>query len=388
MHRLLVSFDSGYIKNNGEGTLYVSTKVKGKKVKFNTGVSVRPEDFDHEKQRVKSSHPEEEDLNLIVTATKARINDIYVRYRLQFEELTPEILVKEFKNAASRIDFHAFLQEAIKERRGEISPSTVNQHRAMASKLRRFSPKLTFSQLDEDFMMRFNRWLINTMGNEQNTRFNTFKNLKAYLNIAVRKRIIKYNPLVSWMPVKQAKTPREYLTEDEVNDLVDLYDREFLPRNLQKTLRHFLFMCFTGVRISDLRSIEMENIVKGTLIYSAQKTRGIKKELVKVPLPQIAQRLLRDEAPFRLHGKVFNTLSEQQMRKKIKDIVKVVHINKDISLHTARHTFATMFLRRSKNIAVLQRLLGHSKIEHTMIYAHVLYEDIESEVEKAFERFS
>ncbi|MCK5134890.1 MAG: site-specific integrase [Bacteroidales bacterium] len=388
MSHIIVSLDSGYVKRNGESSVYVSTRVQGRKIKFKTGVSVKPEDFDPEKGVVRRSHPNFSDLNLIISSSRSRLDDIFIRYRLQFEELTVDLLNKEYKILSSRIEFHSYLKEAIRERRGEITDSTIEQHIAMANKLKQFSPKLTFSQIDEDFLTRFNRWMISSLKNEQNTRYNTFKSLKTYINIAIRKRIINHNHLSNWTPAKQIKTNKTFLTEGEVEDLVELYDLKTLQESQQRTLRYFLFMCFTGLRISDLRSVEMEQIINGTLVFGARKTRNIKKVLIKIPLPAIALRLIREEAPYRLYGRIFTTLSEYQLRKNLKEIAKASHINKDINLHTGRHTFATMFLRRSKNVAVLQKLLGHSRIEMTMTYAHVLTEDIEMEVKKAFERFS
>ncbi|MFH0756916.1 MAG: site-specific integrase [Bacteroidota bacterium] len=388
MAGITISFDSHYTKKNGEAALYAVTKIDGRKIKFHTQVCVNPSQYDPEKGQILSSHPDHDDLNLLIQTTKSRINEIMVRYRLQYEKLTPELLKSEFENASVRIDFHLFMKDAIRERKGELNESTLKQHRAISNKLKAFSPELKFTQLDSEFLVQFNRWMKTNQHSGQNTRHNAFKILKIYLNIAVRKKIISHNPLTDKMPEKRAKTSREFLTEKEVQDLVSIYNKGILQDNQQKILRHFLFMCFTGLRISDLRSVEMDQVINGTLIYSAIKTRNSKREIIKVPLSRTAKRLIRDESPYRLYGKIFDTYSEQRMRIKIKEIVKLVGVERNISLHTARHTFATMFLRNSKNLAVLQKLLGHSQIEQTMIYTHVLTEDIENEMEKAFRSFS
>lgn len=227
----------------------------------------------------------------------------------------------------------------------------------------------------------------NNLSNSQNTRHNAFKNLKAYLNIAKAKRLINHNPLERPFPARQVQTDREYLTENELQSLMGLYHRNFLKTNDQRVLRHFLFMCVTGLRISDLKTLEMSDIVNDILIFTAYKTRTQKPASLKIPLCPFAKRLIKDESPLRLYGKIFNCLSEQKMREKIKEIVKVEKIYKDISLHTGRHTFATIFLRKTKNIAALQKLLGHSSITQTMIYAHVLTEDIEREMRRAFNEY-
>ena len=389
MPNVTISFDSGYVRKNGECAVYAITRLRRKKIKFHTGVTVKPELFDVDKGIVKKTHDDYSDLNLLISSTRSRINDIFVRYRLQFEELTPEILQHEFKNPSTRIDFHTFIKEAIDERKGEITASTMEQHVAMSGKIKEFSPSLSFSMIDTDFLTRYNRWLINHRKNDINTRYNNFKFFKTYLNIAIRKKIISNNPLDGWMPVKKTQTERVFLTEDEVRLLLNLYDNRTLPVFSNKILRHFLFMCFTGLRISDLRDIEMDQIVSGTLIFSAIKNRSRKKTFVKVPLSPVAKRLIKEEAPLRLYGKIFDLASEAYMNRKLKNIVENrTSIDKDISCHTGRHTFATMFLRKSKNIAVLQKLLGHSKIEQTMVYAHVLTEDIEVEMSNAFNDFS
>ncbi len=387
MPNVIISFDSGYIKMNGERTLYAIVRMGRKKIKFNTGVSINPDHFDREKSLVRKSHNDHSDYNLMIESTKSRINEIFVRYRLLFEELSPDLLVKEFKISSTSVDFHTFLDNAIHERSGELTDSTILQHASQANKLKKFSNSLAFAQLDADFMARYNRWLITSEKNDINTRHLSFKFLKTYINIAIRKRIITFNPLKDWMPVKHSSAERVFLTEQEVNEFIDIYRANLLPKNKHNVVRHFLFMCFTGLRISDLRAIEMDQIVNNTLVFSAQKTRSRQLKLVKIPLAPIVLDLINDEAPFRISGKVFRTFSEQHMRRTIKNLATEIGIEKDISLHTGRHTFATMFLRRSKNLAVLQKLLGHSKIEQTMVYAHVMTEDIEDEMRIAFDEF-
>ena len=75
------------------------------------------------------------------------------------------------------------------------------------------------------------------------------------------------------------------------------------------------------------------------------------------------------------------------MNRHLKTIYESINFDKHISFHSARHNFATLFLRNTKNLAVLQKLLGHTNITETMIYAHVLTEDIENEM-KVFNEFN
>jgi integrase/recombinase XerD len=377
----------GYTRENGEATVYAVVYINRRKIRFNTGVTVPPEFYDQATGKVIRAHPMSSDYNLMINSTRARLSDIFVKYRLQYKDITPSLLRKEFKSYSKHIDFHSFLQHAIKERRGEITASSIKQHDVLASKLMEYSPDLTFAQIDEDFLVKFNRWLINKKKNSPNTRHNAFKNLKTYLNIARRKQLITHNPLEAYSPVKRVTPEREFLSEEELRKLQKLYARNYLNKTDHRILRHFLFMCFTGLRISDLKAVQMEDIHKDLLIFTAYKTRERKPAATKIPLCRFALQLIKDESPHRLHGPVFKTFTEQTMRKRIKEIVKVEKIQKDLSLHTGRHTFATLFLKKTRNIAALQKLLGHTKIEMTMVYAHILTEDIEQEIQRAFSDF-
>lgn len=382
-----INMGDGYIKETGESSIYAVVYINRKRVKFNTGVSVDPTFFDSFSGQIMNTHPRYSDFNLLINDVRSRLTEIFIRYRLQHAPLSPGRLRKEFKNRNTSLDFYKFLESTIQERIPELSYSSIKQHNVLLSKLREYRPALTFAEIDQEFLMKFNRWMISVKKNSVNTRYNNFKNLKVYLNIARRQGIITINPMDSYSPVRKVQPERYFLTEDQVRGLKALYEKQVLSANDQRILRHFLFMCFTGLRISDLLAIHMEDVVKDMLVFTAYKTRERKPAATKIPLCRFAMQLIKDECPNRLYGPVFNCFAEQTMRRRIKEIVKVAGIHMDLSLHAGRHTFATLFLKKTKNIAALQKLLGHTKIEQTMVYAHILTEDIENEMQKAFSHF-
>ena len=111
------------------------------------------------------------------------------------------------------------------------------------------------------------------------------------------------------------------------------------------------------------------NINGNLLVYYPIKTKGLKKIPVKVPLSSYALRLIADEnSPDEL---LFHAITEQKMNEAIKKIVNEIGCFKPITNHSARHTFATVWLSKTHDLAALQVLLGHSKITDTMIYVHV-----------------
>ena len=364
-----VFLHEGYKKKDGTCAVYILVHIENKSLKFPTGITVDPLKFDHQKSRIKGASKDIKDKNLIIDKSLALINDIEVRYRLQQKELTADLLKREWINPSRRIDFYAFFDEAIKERKGDIADSTMNQHKSAIEKLKRFKPKLAFSEIDHEFIESYRRWLkAAPQSNDINTIYTALKNFKTYVSIAKRKGVIEVSPFNQYS-IKCAKTDRTFLTEQELESVWKLYLKNYCIDSDQLVLRHFLFMCFTGLRISDFKALTGDNIVSDILVYSPIKTRNAKKITVKVPLNSYALRLISDEASKTM--KLFNHMSEQKMNVKIKEIVKIVKIRKEITNHCARHTFATIWINKTKDVAGLQKMLGHSDISMTMIYVHI-----------------
>jgi len=350
------------------------------KLWFNTKVLVDPDKFDKLKGRIKGSTKEVRDDNLIIDNCKKRLTDIFVRYRLQNKELTPELLKQEYKTPSTYIDFYDFFDYEIKK--NILAENTKRLHESVLSKMKEYKSQLMFSEISVDFLKDYKKYLKKKLENNENTIHKNMGVIKAYLNIAVRKNIISSNPF-EFFKVKRVAPNRIFLEEHELNHLIDRYKKGWLQPNYQRVLRHFLFSCFTGLRISDLKRITHEHIINDMIIFTPYKT---KTKIVRIPLSKPAKKLIKDENPLRLHGYVFKPYADQVMNRHLKKIDDLCDINKGITFHSARHTFATLFLRKTKNIAALQKLLGHTNISETMTYAHILTDDLKTEM-KTFDNF-
>lgn len=365
-----VYIDPKKVKKNGELSVYILVHIDYKTVKFNTGVSCKESDFDLKTCRISGTTKKVKDDNLIIDACLARINEIFVRYRLQHIPLTADLLKNEWKNPTRRIDFHSFLKEAIDERKSDVTNGTYKNHKAFATKIKHFKKSLAFTEINADFIDSFSRWLKSKDGGglDVNTVHGQLRRFRAFMNIAYRKGIISENPF-SKVRLRKKQTNRVYLTKTELASLWNLYSSNDLSGSFQLVLRHFLFMCFTGVRISDLKLLTENNVVGRMLVFSVFKTKNTKDSMIKVPLTKQALQLIYDEE--RDDIRLFGCLSDQKMNEYIKKICEKAGIDKNVSNHTGRHTFATLWLKETKNLAVLQKLLGHSDIKETMIYVHV-----------------
>ena len=381
-----VWFRDDYVKADNTCAVSLQVYIKNKRVVFNTGVSVPEAFWDKTEKRILAKHEKSKDYNLIIDNCKTRINDIFVRYRLQHKELTPELLKREYQIFSSYIEFYPWLKKTIEGRRGLIKESTYKQHMVLLSKLELFKKELMFSEIDDKFINAFIIWLKKKQKNDTGTVYNTLKKFRTYINIALQDRIITNDPFERVKLIRN-KPDRDFLTEDELNKFIILYRKKILPAAQQIAIRHFLFQCFTGLRVSDLRQVKFENIVNNMLLFMPQKTNTTRPVTIKVPLTKPALKLIKDESG-RIRGTLFKLTSEQNMNRLLKEIIKHddIKLNKKISTHCGRHTFATLFLKKTKNIVALKEILGHSNIQTTMVYAHLLTDDLVTEM-KVFNDF-
>ena len=106
-----VYLNDAYKMKDGKVAVYIFVHIDNRSLKFPTGIKVNPDLFDRVKMRIKGSSKEIKDDNLTIDKCLARINDVQVRYRLQQKDLTADLLKREWRNPARRIDFFAFFNE-------------------------------------------------------------------------------------------------------------------------------------------------------------------------------------------------------------------------------------------------------------------------------------
>lgn len=187
------------------------------------------------------------------------------------------------------------------------------------------------------------------------------------LNHAVREELIPANPADKVATEeRKAITPngntRVYLAIDELQRLIDT------PCGNEQLRNAFLFACFTGLRISDIRSLTWADIKteNGQMFISKEMIKT--KHIVHVPIGKAAAAYL----PQKTHSNVFSLPTESTINVVLKRWAKRAEIDKNISFHTSRHTFATMLLTKGADLYTTSKLLGHTNISTTQVYAEIV----------------
>lgn len=377
-----------YIKKDGKTPILLIVNLKGSKAKINTGVSVEPEKWDEKNQKIKGG-AKAKDQNLIISTYKAKATDILVKYRLRHK--IPSVLQfkKDFTEYENNDTFFPWALAMVKRRvqLGEIADSSGKQHTSSLSDLKNMFPTLKFSEINIELIEQI---VLNLQKKKlkQNTINKKLRTFKAYINIAIGKELMAKNPFDNYK-LKKAVGEIKYLTKEQVTLLIKAYSQHKFTPGVHRAARIFLFSFFLcGVRLSDVMRFTPEWIVGNTVVFQPLKTERITQKTLKLPLPVQIKQLIKDENPHKIKGRLFKNISEQKINKHLKTVGKYLDCSFPLSFHVARHTFATIFIEETSDLATLSELLGHNEIKTTMIYVHLTEEKKRKSLDKVTSLFS
>lgn len=198
--------------------------------------------------------------------------------------------------------------------------------------------------------------------------YNTFVTA---LNEAVRDGIIETNPTAKIKkeekkPINVSCNTRTYLAIEELNAMISTPYKEVNIKNA------FLFACFCGLRYSDVVDLKWSDIKSDGNSISIQKIQVKTKQMVITPLNKEALSYMPDRKDSSQDGLVFNLPPSYTINYHIKKWAKLAHIDKDISFHVARHTFATTLITLGADLYTTSKLMGHKNLRTTQIYAEIV----------------
>lgn len=240
-----------------------------------------------------------------------------------------------------------------------------------------FHPNVRLSEIDKQFCLDMIDWFRNTYINKRTgttigarTADTYCQRFRTALNEAVREGLIDKNPwnkLETIEKIKKPESKREYLTIDEIQSMI----ATDCPNELVK--RAYLFSCFTGLRISDVRNLKWGDIYQenGQAFVSVVMKKTTKP--LYIPLSGQALKWMPEKGDSTFDDYVFgNLVNYGNVNENLKKWAEAAGIRKHISYHTSRHSFATMMLTLGADLYTVSKLLGHSSVKHTQIYARII----------------
>jgi integrase len=242
--------------------------------------------------------------------------------------------------------------------------------------LTKFNIDVTLRDINRKYCIDFTNFLRNdylTARGEHlmpTTAINYLACLRNALNMAVREGILAVNPLNQLSAqdkIKKPESKREFLTIEEVHRL------EETPCEFDFAKRSFLFGCYCGLRISDIRRLKWSDLIKDGEHYRINIIMYKTRTPIYIPLSQKAIDWIPERTDMSEDALLFPGLPEQiSAPKYLSAWMKAAGISKRITFHASRHTYATMLLTLGVDIYTVSKLLGHTKIETTQIYAKII----------------
>lgn len=363
-------FDRKHVATKSKkGLVQIEVTSEGKRKWIGTSVKVYADQWNEKKKVINSVNSIQ--LNAILDGMMAKLNEFILdlvrnNQQFDFEKLNA------FLEKSTRSDsFIEFVRTRIDER-SDLEESTRKQHRTLLQSLEKFGKINYMDDLTKANITLYYEFLHN-QGISQPTIYNYIKRIKVYINEAIKFGILENDPTKGMHFERGKFEKRKYLTEKEL-EVVRLC--KINAPAIDRVRDLFLFQCYTGLAYADFEKFDFEKDVEernGKYIVSDRRKKT--NEDYKIVLLSPAIEILKK------YDYKLPIISNQKYNVFLKVVAQYAGIEKNITTHMGRHTFAVFALNNGVPIEVVAKMLGHTNIRTTQIYAKVL----NSEVEKGFD---
>lgn len=302
------------------------------------------------------------------------VNDL-IRHGRQFDFQGLDRVLKAGSSESG--SFVAFMQERIDNRR-DVTSGTLKHHKVALSAIGEYGRLFLFDDLTPQNIRSLDNWL-RSKGMKETTVYNYHKIIKAYINEAIRFRLMdeSANPYRIIRVKRGRSAERVTLTVEELDRLKKA---EIPDQKVSRVRDLFVFQCVTGLSYADMATLDMgrsaTDIGGGRMLINGRRVKT-GEDYTVVLLPSAVEIL--DRYDWRLP-----IISNQKYNDYLKLATHYAGIRKTLTSHCGRHTFATIAINNGVPVEVVSRILGHTNIKTTQIYAKVLSES----VRKGFDKLS
>lgn len=276
--------------------------------------------------------------------------------------------IDNWDNDDTNMTFLEFFQQELDKKIIEFT--TKKSHKALLNGLVRFGKIIHFKDITYSNIADFDVFLKQTL-KSQPTLYKRHKALSSYIKEAKRRGIIEQNPYDEFQCKKGKHKEPVALNEIELKRIIDCKPSH---SKIEKVRDMFLFQCLTGLAYVDMQDFNKDKIsyIDGSMIINASRVKT--DESYIIPLFSEAQEILEK------YDYSFPKISNQKYNDYIKILAANVGIEKNLTSHTGRHTYATYLINKGVAVAVIQRALGHAKITQTLEYAKLSARSVKNEI--------
>lgn len=312
---------------------------------------------------------------LILLNRKITELELYIhRILVDGQELTLEV-VKEFYSGQKKVKpengslYDYYLEFVERKRKEGLNPETIRVYMTTYNVLKEFQKNIRISDISLPFIEKFDDHMREVNGNSPGGRNPKHKNLRTVI-LDMQKRNIGVDSPYKWFKIPSAETREIYLDKIELTALIE-YTNQFDKSSKEyQILKMYQFSCFCGLRFSDAMTLEWKDIDFTNNII--RKTMVKTKTDVITPLFPMARDILmewsKDKILQNSHEKIFYNYAEPTVNQTLSKQAKLAGINKHITYHSSRHTFATLLVIDGVDIYKISKYLGHKSVNMTQRY--------------------
>ena len=393
--KVLFYLKKGSEKRNGEVTIMARITIDGKICQFSTKQNIHPDYWNV--KAGKATGKSGGQINKLLDDIKASLHQIYHEQQRRDNYVTAEKVKNEF---LGHTEHHETLLNLFEKHNSDVkqligiskSASTYQKYEVTRKHLLNFIQHkynlsdIALKEINLMFITDFEVYLKTIGKCNSNTTAKFMQFFKRIVLIARNNGLIIGDPFANYK-IRLQRVDRGYLTEDEIKKILKL---KLVSDRLEHVRDLFIFSCFTGLAYIDVAGLIKENIRKsfdGNLWIMTKRVKtGID---VNVPLLDIPKMILdkyKDKLP---NGKILPIISNQKLNSYLKEIADLCGIKKNLTFHLARHTFATTTtLGKGVPIETVSKMLGHTNIETTQIYARITNNKISDDMKGLSEQFT
>lgn len=389
-------------QKNDQATVFARISVNGRRCEISLKKKVNPQNWDEAKGKARGTKDETRKLNEHIERVRTLIADGYHELVQQKKVITVDAVKSLFLGADdNEITLIKLGEYHNTEMKDKLADGTMKNYYTTQKYIAKFLKEkyhrsdISLAELNYKFILDFETFLSKHQPKDHqkplhnNGIMKHIERLCKMVNMAVTMDWIVKDPFAKY---KQHfdKVERFYLTKEELSAIEN---KKFSIERLQTVKDLFLFSCYTGLAYIDTMNLTAGNIVKGIdgndwLITSRQKTDTD----VRIPLLPQAEVLIKkyhNHPKAVNYGTLFPVISNQKMNAYLKEIADLCNINKAITFHIARHTFATTItLSNGVPIESVSKMLGHTTIRSTQVYAKVVEQKLSEDMQNLKKRMA
>ena len=377
--KILFYVKKNYLNKQGKARIMIRVTLSGDISQFSSKLEIEPHLWDTKGGKAKGNSFESKKLNTLLDSIRTSITNHYHEIENRDSLVTAEKIRNSFLGFETRqetiLELFRKHNEDVEKLVGiSKSSATLQKYKRTYRHIEEFMcykykiKDIALKEITHMFITDLENYLRTVCKCNANTAAKFIQTFRRIVIIAKNEGLITHDPFSNYV-IRLKRVDRGYLTEHELEIIMN---KEFVSQRLVNVRDIFVFACFTGLAYIDVKGLTTNNIQTGFdnnlwIITKRQKTdTRVTVPLLKIPLQII------DKYKGSTDNTLLPVLSNQKMNSYLKEIGDVCGINKNLTFHLARHTFATTTtLAKGVPIETVSKMLGHTNIKTTQIYARI-----------------